>query len=218
VRHPVTRNYRRTRLVFTLGYNRKSVRLLTFTSSARRWAELHEETFRRLGGTVAAVVLDNLKESVLTPDIYDPMLNPLFRDVLAHYGAVALPCRVRQCRLAPLALKALTSQAVFAHMVCPTRGAAEASLPRPGANVSQANPSESVISVPREVVSVLHRDFRWKGGVGDVGTGTVDGTDVGFLVDLPRDRTADLSLLRDGHGAHGERRRPFHVHGTASTR
>jgi transposase len=96
VRHPGTRKYRRTRLfVFTLGYSRKSVRLLTFTSSARRWAELHEETFRRLGGAVAAVVLDNLKEGVLTPDIYDPTLNPLFRDVLAHYGAVALPCRVR---------------------------------------------------------------------------------------------------------------------------
>jgi hypothetical protein len=31
---------------------------------------------------------------VLTPDIYDPALNPLYRDVLAHYGVVALPCRV----------------------------------------------------------------------------------------------------------------------------
>ncbi len=95
VRHPVTRKYRRTRLfVFTLGYSRKSVRLLTFQSSTRRWAELHEEAFRRLGGAVRVVVLDNLREGVLTPDIYDPTLNPLYRDVLAHYGAVALPCRV----------------------------------------------------------------------------------------------------------------------------
>ena len=95
VRHPDTGKYRRTRLfVFTLGYSRKSVRLLTFESSARRWAELHEETFRRLGGAVQVVVLDNLKEGVLTPDIYDPTLNPLYRDVLRHYGAVALPCRV----------------------------------------------------------------------------------------------------------------------------
>jgi transposase len=95
VRPPGTRKYRRTRLfVFTLGYSRKSVRLLTFRSSARRWAELHEEAFRRLGGAPATVVLDNLKEGVLTPDIYEPTLNPLFRDVLKHYGAVALPCRV----------------------------------------------------------------------------------------------------------------------------
>ncbi len=77
------------------GYSRKSVRLLTFESSTRRWAELHEESFRRLGGAVRVVVLDNLREGVLTPDIYDPALNPLYRDVLAHYGAVALPCRVR---------------------------------------------------------------------------------------------------------------------------
>jgi hypothetical protein len=41
------------------------------------------------------VVLDNLKEGVLVPDIYDPTLNPLYRDVLAHYGAVALPCRIQ---------------------------------------------------------------------------------------------------------------------------
>jgi len=95
VRHPVTRKYRRTRLfVFTLGYSRKSVRLLTFASSTRRWGELHEETFRRLGGAVKVTVLDNLREGVLTPDIYDPTLNPLYRDVLAHYGVVALPCRV----------------------------------------------------------------------------------------------------------------------------
>jgi transposase len=95
VRHPQSGKYRRTRLfVFTLGYSRKSVRLLTWHSSSRRWAELHEQAFRRLGGAVTTVVLDNLKEGVLTPDIYDPTLNPLYRDMLAHYGAVALACRV----------------------------------------------------------------------------------------------------------------------------
>ena len=70
------------------------MRLLTVTSSTRRWAELHEETFGRLGGAVKVVILDNLREGVLKPDIYDPTLNPLYRDVLTHYGAVALPCRV----------------------------------------------------------------------------------------------------------------------------
>jgi hypothetical protein len=96
VRDPHTGKYRRTRLfVLTLGCSRKSVRLLVFRSSARIWAELHEKAFRRLGGATKVVVLDNLKEGVITPDIYDPSLNPLYCDVLAHYGAVALPCRVR---------------------------------------------------------------------------------------------------------------------------
>ena len=95
VRDADSGKYRRTRLfVLTLGYSRKAVRLLVQRSSAQVWAELHERAFRRLGGTVRVVVLDNLKEGVLTPDIYDPTLNPLYRDVLAHYGVVALPCRV----------------------------------------------------------------------------------------------------------------------------
>ena len=96
VRDPQTGKYRRTRLfVMTLGYSRKSVRLLVFRSSSRVWAELHEQAFRRLGGSVRIVVLDNLREGVLTPDIYDPTLNPLYRDLLAHYGAVAMPCRIK---------------------------------------------------------------------------------------------------------------------------
>lgn len=96
VRDPATGKHRRTRLfVFTLGCSRKAVRLLTWRSSAQIWAELHERAFRRLGGTVKVIVLDNLGEGVLTPDIYDPALNPLYRDVLAHYGVIALPCRVR---------------------------------------------------------------------------------------------------------------------------
>lgn len=96
VRHPVTNKYRRTRLfLLTLAHSRKSVRLLTWKSSSKIWAQLHEQAFRRLGGTTATVVLDNLREGVLEPDVYDAVLNPLYRDVLAHYGAVALPCRVR---------------------------------------------------------------------------------------------------------------------------
>jgi transposase len=96
VRDPRTGKYRSTRLfVLTLGYSRKSVRLLSFQSSARIWCELHETALRRLGGAPKILVLDNLREGVLEPDIYDPAINPLYRDLLAHYGAVALPCRVR---------------------------------------------------------------------------------------------------------------------------
>jgi transposase len=96
VRDPESGKYRRTRLfVMTLGHSRKSVRLLLFRSSSRMWAELHEKAFRRLGGVTRVVVLDNLREGVIAPDIYDATLNPLYRDVLRHYGALALPCRVR---------------------------------------------------------------------------------------------------------------------------
>jgi transposase len=93
VRDPETRKYRRTRLfVMTLGCSRKSVRLLTFRSSARIWAETARARLPLVG---RIVVLDNLREGVLVPDVYDPALNPLYRDVLAHYGAVAMPCRIQ---------------------------------------------------------------------------------------------------------------------------
>ncbi len=96
VRDPSSGKYRRTRLfVLVLGYSRKAVRLLTLGSSVRIWAELHERAFQSLGGAPRTIVLDNLREGVLVPDLYDPRANPLYRDVLAHYGAVALPCRVR---------------------------------------------------------------------------------------------------------------------------
>lgn len=96
VRDSQTGKYRRARLfVLTLGYSRKAVRLLAFRSSVRIWAELHEKAFRRLGGATKTVVLDNLHEGVLAPDVYDPTINPLYRGLLRHYGAVAVPCRVR---------------------------------------------------------------------------------------------------------------------------
>lgn len=95
VRDPATGKYRRSRLfVLTLGYSRKCVRLLVFRSSSQTWAELHEKAFRQLGGVTKVIVLDNLREGVLTPDIYDPAINPLYRDVLRHYNVVPLPCRV----------------------------------------------------------------------------------------------------------------------------
>ena len=92
VREPKSGKYRRTRLfVLTLGYSRKAVRLLVFRSSTRIWAELHEKAFRRLGGVPRILVLDNLREGVLVPHVYDATLNPLYRDVLAHYGARRSP-------------------------------------------------------------------------------------------------------------------------------
>jgi transposase len=95
VRNPQTGKYRRTRLfALTLSCSRKAVWLLTWASSSQRWCELHEEAFRRLGGAPRTMVLDNLREGVLEPDVYDPTLNPLYQDVLGHYGVTALPARV----------------------------------------------------------------------------------------------------------------------------
>ena len=97
VRDPSTGKWRRTRLfALTLGHSRKAVWLLTWSSSVRTWCELHEQAFRRLGGTPRLIVLDNLREGVIRPDVYDPAINPLYRECLKHYGVVAMPARVRE--------------------------------------------------------------------------------------------------------------------------
>jgi len=53
------------------------------------------KAFRRLGGSVRVVVLDNCVKEYSHRTSTEPTLNPLYRDLLAHYGTVALPCRVR---------------------------------------------------------------------------------------------------------------------------
>lgn len=45
------------------------------------------------------MVLDNLKEGVLKPDLYEPALNPVYAAMLAHYEVVADPARVRDPNL-----------------------------------------------------------------------------------------------------------------------
>jgi hypothetical protein len=79
----------------TLRYSRRSFRRVVWKSSQEIWAQLHEQTWRYFGGSTRYVVLDNLKEGVLRPDLYEPELNPVYAMVLRHYGVVADPARVR---------------------------------------------------------------------------------------------------------------------------
>jgi hypothetical protein len=95
-RDPKTGRYRRPRLfIMTLRYSRRSFRRVVWKSSKQVWAQLHEEVFRYFNGAVSYVVLDNLREGVITPDLYEPEINRLYAAMLEHYGAVADPARVR---------------------------------------------------------------------------------------------------------------------------
>ena len=95
-RHPSSGRYRRPRLfVMTLRYSRRSFRRVVWNSSQQTWARLHEQAFRYFGGAVSYVVLDNLKEGVITPDLYEPQINRVYGAMLAHYGVLADPARIR---------------------------------------------------------------------------------------------------------------------------
>ena len=87
--------YRRPYLfVMTLKYSGKSFRKVIWKADQESWARLHEEAFRTFGGSVLYVVLDNLKQGVIHPDLYQPAINPVYAAMLAHYGAVADAARV----------------------------------------------------------------------------------------------------------------------------
>ena len=95
-RVPGTERWRKPRLfVATLRYSRRSFRRVVWKSSQQVWAELHEQAWAYFGGSTRYVVLDNLKEGVLKPDLYEPALNPVYAATLAHYEVVADPARVR---------------------------------------------------------------------------------------------------------------------------
>jgi hypothetical protein len=55
---------------------------------------MHERHSAGLGGVQRVLILYNLREGVLKPDIYDPTINPLYRDMRAHYKAIAMSCRI----------------------------------------------------------------------------------------------------------------------------
>jgi transposase len=100
-RDPKSGRYRRPRLfVMTLRYSRRSFRRVVWKSSKQVWAQLHEEAFRYFGGAVSYVVLDNLREGVIRPDLYEPEINRLYGAMLEHYGAIADPARVRDPKIA----------------------------------------------------------------------------------------------------------------------
>lgn len=88
--------YRRPYLfVMTLKYSGKSFRKVVWKADQETWARLHEEAFRTFGGSVAYVVLDNLKQGVVRPDLYEPEINAVYAALLAHYGVIADTCRVQ---------------------------------------------------------------------------------------------------------------------------
>jgi len=95
-RVPGTDRYRKPRLfVMTLRYSRRCFRRVVWKSSQEIWARLHEQAWRYFGGACRYNVLDNLKEGVIKPDLYEPELNPVYAATLAHYGVVADPARIQ---------------------------------------------------------------------------------------------------------------------------
>ena len=68
----------------------------TWTQTIPDWTTAHVRAFSFFGGVPEILVPDNLKSGVARPCRYEPELNATYGDVLMHYGAVAIPARIRK--------------------------------------------------------------------------------------------------------------------------
>lgn len=92
---PATPGRRKVLLAFigTLSHSRMKYVELVFGQDQRAFAAAHIRMFEFFGGVPLRIVPDNLKAGVIKPDLYDPTINILYREMADHYGTFIDPAR-----------------------------------------------------------------------------------------------------------------------------
>ena len=65
----------------------------TLVMDQTEWVAAHVAAAAFFGGMPERLVLDNLKDGVLKPDLYDPKLNRAYAEFAHHYGVLLDPAR-----------------------------------------------------------------------------------------------------------------------------
>lgn len=78
-----------------LSFSRLKYVEFTFTQDQKSFVASHQRMFEFFGGVPKRIVIDNLKDGVLKPDLYDPKLNRLYQELAEHYGFFVDTARVR---------------------------------------------------------------------------------------------------------------------------
>jgi transposase len=91
---PITGEVRQAAIfVAVLGASNFTYCEATWSQSLPDWIGSHVRALERLGGVPALLVPDNLKSGVTRACLYDPELNPTYRDLATPYGTAVLPAR-----------------------------------------------------------------------------------------------------------------------------
>jgi transposase len=69
---------------------------LVLSEDLETWVGCHVRALEFFGGVPELLVPDNLKSGVLSPNRYEPDLNPTYAELAQHYGTAVLPARVRK--------------------------------------------------------------------------------------------------------------------------
>jgi transposase len=92
---PVTAKMRKSwAFIMTLSHSRYRFVRFVFNQDVQTWVDCHIRAFEFFGAVPKTIILDNLKAGVIKPDLYDPTLNRLYRDLERHYGFAADPAKV----------------------------------------------------------------------------------------------------------------------------
>jgi transposase len=93
---PMTKKAHRVHaFIATLSCSRHKYVEFVTRQDQRSFVAAHIRMFEFFGGVPKCVVIDNLKDGVLKPDLYDPTLNRAYQELADHYGFFIDPARVR---------------------------------------------------------------------------------------------------------------------------
>ncbi|MCL6579786.1 MAG: IS21 family transposase [Candidatus Bathyarchaeota archaeon] len=81
--------------VAVLGASNYTYAEATWTQTMPDWVASHVRAFEYFHGVTELVIQDNLRSGVAKACRYEPQLAATYEDMLAHYGTVGLPTRVR---------------------------------------------------------------------------------------------------------------------------
>ncbi|HSW61754.1 MAG TPA: IS21 family transposase [Dissulfurispiraceae bacterium] len=79
--------------VLVLSYSRHMFVRPVLRLDRPTWLECHVDAFASLESVPQRVVIDNLKDGVTKPDLYDPALNRAYSELATHYGFLIDPAR-----------------------------------------------------------------------------------------------------------------------------
>ncbi|MDZ7772217.1 MAG: hypothetical protein U5K31_05680 [Balneolaceae bacterium] len=77
--------------IATLAWSRYKFVEFVWSQDQKCFVGSHVNMFDFFGGVTELLLIDCLKSGVLKADLYDPVLNPLYRHMAEHYGCFIDP-------------------------------------------------------------------------------------------------------------------------------
>ena len=88
--------------LMVLGASRHMFVRPVWALDLKTWIRCHVEAMEFFGAVPRHWVVDNLKDGVVKPSLYDPLLNRTYAELAEHYGALVDPCRSEKPRDKPV--------------------------------------------------------------------------------------------------------------------